>query len=311
MVNAYTSPKLGKYLRELDRLLCETGFAGGLLIMQSTGGVMDAAFSAERGAEAIFSGPAAGVVAAQAIAANSGYRNVMTADMGGTSYDVCLIHDGQPQLGVDQWVGRYRIALPLLDIHTIGAGGGSIASVDAGGALRVGPDSAKAFPGPACYGRGGIRPTVTDANVLLGYIDPERPLAGGIRPDRAAAEEAVHQHVATPMGLSISDAAIAIFRIANGDMTNALRYISVSRGRDPREYALLAFGGAGPVHAVVQASDLGMSTVLVPRDASVLSAWGAVGGTLRFRASARYFGSGPRSTLMRSTKCSRICKMVQ
>jgi N-methylhydantoinase A len=226
--------------------------------------------------DAVLSGPAGGVVAALAAGARSGYRNIITADMGGTSYDVCLIHDGRPEVGVDRWVSRYRIAVPLLDIHTIGSGGGSIAWVDSGGALRVGPESAGARPGPACYGRGGDRPTVTDANLLLGYMDPERFLGSAMRLDVDAATSAVADAVANPLSMSITDAAVGIFRIANNSMSNALRYVSVSRGRDPREYALMAFGGAGAVHAGIQATDLGIKTVLVPRSASVLSALGGL-----------------------------------
>jgi N-methylhydantoinase A len=276
VVNAYTSPQLRKYLRLLEQTLRDKGFAGALLVMQSNGGVMDVGFSAERGVDAVLSGPAGGVVAALAAGARSGYRNIITADMGGTSYDVCLIHDGRPEVGVDRWVSRYRIAVPLLDIHTIGSGGGSIAWVDSGGALRVGPESAGARPGPACYGRGGDRPTVTDANLLLGYMDPERFLGSAMRLDVDAATSAVADAVANPLSMSITDAAVGIFRIANNSMSNALRYVSVSRGRDPREYALMAFGGAGAVHAGIQATDLGIKTVLVPRSASVLSALGGL-----------------------------------
>ncbi|UGS38433.1 hydantoinase/oxoprolinase family protein [Capillimicrobium parvum] len=276
LVNAYTSPKLRQYLDLLQARLEQEGFGGSLLIMQSNGGVMDVEFSRARGVDAVFSGPSGGVVAGLWAARESGYRNIITADMGGTSYDVCLVHDGEPELGVDQWVSRYRVAVPLLDIHTVGAGGGSIAGVDEGGALHVGPESARAYPGPACYGRGGERPTVTDANLMLGYIDPDRFLSGGMRLDVDAARQAVETHVGAPLGVSATDAAIGIFRIANSDMSNALRYISVSRGRDPRDYALMAFGGAGAIHAAVQASDLGLSTVLVPRHASVLSALGAL-----------------------------------
>lgn len=276
IVNAYTSPKLKSYLERLERRLRDEGFGGTLLVLQSNGGVMDVSYSKARGVDSVFSGPSGGVVAATRIAAASGYSNIITADMGGTSYDVCLVHDGEPQLGVDQWVGRYRVAVPLLDIHTVGAGGGSLAHVDDAQGLHVGPESARAFPGPACYGRGGERPTVTDANLVLGYIDPDRPLAGGLEVDEEAARRAIDTHVGRALGLSTEDAAVAIFRIANSDMANALRFISVSRGRDPRDYALVAFGGAGAIHASVQAAELNMATVLVPRSASVLSATGAL-----------------------------------
>lgn len=276
IVNAYTSPMLKKYLHKLQQKLHESGFRGDLLVMQSNGGVMDVRYSEEHGVDAVLSGPSGGVVAAMWTGQRSGYRNLMTADMGGTSYDVCLIHEGKPQVGVDNWISRYRIAVPLVDIHTIGSGGGSIAWVDEGGALRVGPESAGAYPGPACYGRGGTRPTVTDANLVLGYMDPARFLGGSMKLDRDAAMRAMEEHLAKPLGISPLEAAIGIFRIANNDMSNALRYISVSRGRDPRDYALMAFGGAGAIHAGVQAIDVGIKTVLVPRRASVLSALGGL-----------------------------------
>lgn len=275
MVNAYTSPKLARYLQQLEERLHQAGFGGSLLVMQSNGGVMDVGFSRDRGVDAVLSGPSGGVVASMRLGEKSGYRNIITADMGGTSYDVCLIHDGHPEVGVDQWISRYRIAVPLLDIHTIGAGGGSIAWVDSGGALRVGPESAGAYPGPACYGRGGDRPTITDANLLLGYMDPEHFLPG-MALDIEAATNAVKEHVAEPLGISTVAAASGIARIANNSMANALRYVSISRGRDPRDYALMAFGGAGAISAGVQAADVGIKTILVPRNASVLSALGGL-----------------------------------
>lgn len=276
IVNAYTSPKLRNYLYRLNKRLVEEGFTGVLHVMQSNGGVMDLDFSADHGVEAVLSGPSGGVVAALRLGEQSGYRNIITADMGGTSYDVCLVHDGRPEVGVDQWISRYRIAIPLLDIHTIGAGGGSIGWVDSGGALRVGPQSAGAYPGPACYGRGGERPTVTDANLILGYMDPQRFLGGKMSLDSALAERALETHLAKPLGISVEDAAVGISRIANNAMSNALRYVSVSRGRDPRDYALMAFGGAGAISAGMQAIDLGIKTILVPRTASVLSAFGGL-----------------------------------
>jgi N-methylhydantoinase A len=276
MVNAYTSPKLGRYLRRLEERLREETFAGSLLVMQSNGGVMDVGYSAGRGVEAVLSGPAGGVVAAVRVGELSGYRNIITADMGGTSYDVCLIHDGKPEVGVDQWISRYRVAVPLLDVHTIGAGGGSIAWVDTGGALRVGPESAGAYPGPACYGRGGTRPTVTDANLILGCMDPERFLGGAMSLDQDAAIAAITAHVAGTLGISPIDGAVGIVRIANNNMANAIRFVSISRGRDPRDYALMAFGGAGGIHAGAQVGDVGIKTILVPRSASVLSALGGL-----------------------------------
>jgi N-methylhydantoinase A len=274
VVNAYTSPKLAKYLDGLTAKLAELKFGGSLFLMQSNGGMMDVAFARDRGVEAILSGPSGGVVAASHIGGLSGHKNLITADMGGTSYDVCLIENSRPEIGVDSWIARYRIAVPLIDIHTIGAGGGSIAWIDDGGALRVGPRSAGSSPGPACYGRGGTEPTVTDADVVLGYLDPEHFLGGRMKLDRGAAVAALAARVARPLGIDVEDAAVGIYEIANGSMINAIRYVSVARGRDPADFALLAFGGAGPVHAGTQVRDLGVRTILVPKNASVLSALG-------------------------------------
>ncbi len=274
VVNAYTSPKLRAYLEQLSARLEAQGFRGGLFLMQSNGGMMDIGFAREHGVDAVLSGPSGGVVAATFLGEQSGYKNIITADMGGTSYDVCLIKDSTPEVGVDNWISRYRVAVPLIDIHTIGAGGGSIAWLDDAGALRVGPRSAGAQPGPACYGRGGTEPTVTDADLVLGYLDAGSFLDGHMALDRQAAHRAIQQHIAEPMNISVEEAASGIFDIANNSMINAIRYVSVARGRDPRDFALLAFGGAGPVHAGTQVRDLGIRTILVPKNASVLSALG-------------------------------------
>ena len=274
VVNAYTSPKLRAYLEHLSARLEAQGFRGGLFLMQSNGGMMDIGFAREHGVDAVLSGPSGGVVAATFLGEQSGYKNIITADMGGTSYDVCLIKDSTPEVGVDNWISRYRVAVPLIDIHTIGAGGGSIAWLDDAGALRVGPRSAGAQPGPACYDRGGTEPTVTDADLVLGYLDAGSFLDGHMALDRQAAHRAIHQHIAEPMNISVEEAASGIFDIANNSMINAIRYVSVARGRDPRDFALLAFGGAGPVHAGTQVRDLGIRTILVPKNASVLSALG-------------------------------------
>ena len=274
VVNAYTSPKLRAYLEQLSARLEAQGFRGGLFLMQSNGGMMDIGFAREHGVDAVLSGPSGGVVAATFLGEQSGYKNIITADMGGTSYDVCLIKDSTPEVGVDNWISRYRVAVPLIDIHTIGAGGGSIAWLDDAGALRVGPRSAGAQPGPACYDRGGTEPTVTDADLVLGYLDAGSFLDGHMALDRQAAHRAIHQHIAEPMNISVEEAASGIFDIANNSMINAIRYVSVARGRDPRDFALLAFGGAGPVHAGTQVRDLGIRTILVPKNASVLSALG-------------------------------------
>ncbi len=276
MINAYVSPKARAYLRALAERLTASGFGGQLFIMLSNGGMMDVEFCSERGVELIQSGPSGGVMGAVFVGGLSGYRDIIAVDMGGTSYDVCLITGGQPDIGVDSWVSRYRVATPMIDIHSIGAGGGSIAWIDDGGALRVGPRSAGATPGPACYGRGGREPTVTDANLILGYLNPDFFVGGELRLDAAAARAAVRERIAEPLGLSVEAAASGIFRIVNSAMNNAIRYVSVARGRDPRDYALMAFGGAGPVHMGIQAKDLGIKTILVPKNAGVFCALGAL-----------------------------------
>ncbi|HTW88583.1 MAG TPA: hydantoinase/oxoprolinase family protein [Candidatus Binataceae bacterium] len=276
MINAYVSPKVRGYLRTLEQRLHDGGFRGQLFIMLSNGGMMDVEFCSERGVELIQSGPSGGVVAAIHIGELSGYKNVIAVDMGGTSYDVCLIREGRPEIGVDSWVSRYRVAIPMIDIHSIGAGGGSIAWIDEGGALRVGPRSAGANPGPACYGRGGVEPTVTDANLVLGFINPQFFVGGKMALDTEAARAAIRTRLAEPLGMSVEEAAVGVFRIVNSAMTNAIRYVSVARGRDPRDFALMSFGGAGPIHTGIQARELGIKTILVPKNAGVFCALGGL-----------------------------------
>jgi N-methylhydantoinase A len=274
IVNAYTRPKIERYLRSLRTRLQDEGFAGELFIMHSNGGMVHVDYAAEHSVEVLLSGPAGGVVAGAQLSALSGYRDVITVDLGGTSYDVCLVKDSEPDSGTEAWVSRYRVATPMVDVHTVGAGGGSIAWIDDGGALRVGPQSAGASPGPVCYGRGGTEPTVTDADLVLGYISPEYFLGGRMKLDLEAARRAIEARIAMPLGLDPIEAASGIFRIVNNSMSNAIRHVTVARGRDPRDFALCVFGGAGPIHAGEQAPDLGIKTILVPKAASVLSALG-------------------------------------
>jgi N-methylhydantoinase A len=244
-------------------------------VMRSSGGVATAAEAAAHPAVALVSGPAAGVGGAALVAGRSGFEKAISLDMGGTSTDVCLIADGQTALTAERDVGGLPLRLPTVDLHTVGAGGGSIVWVDRGGALRVGPESAGADPGPACYGRGGARPTVTDANLLLGRLPPHLP--GGFTLDRGAAARAFD-------GV---DPAAAL-QIVNAEMLRALRVISVERGHDPREFALVAFGGAGPLHACALAEELEIGTVLVPAAAGVLSALGLVASDERRDAVVSY-----------------------
>jgi N-methylhydantoinase A len=260
VVDAYLAPVVARYLRAL----AETCKAAGLpepLVMLSSGGVTTLGEAAEHPAWVLVSGPAAGVVGAARVARASGVENAISFDMGGTSTDVCLIANGMAERASARTVAGFPLLLPTVDLHTVGAGGGSIVWRDAGGAVRVGPESAGAEPGPACYGRGGTRPTVTDANLMLGRL-PDR-LAGGLELDRPAAARALAD-------FDPEDVIAAV----NAEMLRALRVISVERGQDPRDFALVAFGGAGPLHACELADELGIETVLVPAAAGVLSALG-------------------------------------
>lgn len=297
LVNAYLSPVLRDYINRLVAELEAHGFTGQLLVMQSNGGTGGASDVGSFGARALLSGPAGGVVAASRLGRIAGFDNVIGVDMGGTSYDLSLVRGGRPQVRTDAWAARYRIGLSILDIHTIGAGGGSIAWIDSGGALRVGPQSAAASPGPACYGQGGGRPTVTDANLVLGYLSAENFLRGEMMIDPRLAERAIERHVGRPLGIDTLEAAIGIARIVNNNMSNGVRYVSVARGHDPRDFALLAFGGAAPAHAPVQARDLGIRTILVPRAAGVLSAYGALLSDLKVSTSAPFPTSADRADL--------------
>jgi N-methylhydantoinase A/oxoprolinase/acetone carboxylase beta subunit len=272
-VDAALSPLLRAYLARLVEGAVDEGLPEPA-IMQSSGGLTDAATAAGHAALTVLSGPAGGAAAAALLAARLGEPDLLCFDMGGTSCDVCVVEDGRVRASAGRTIGGRPLALPMVDIHTVGAGGGSIAWRDAGGALRVGPRSAGADPGPACYGRGGVEPTVTDANVVLGHLDVERPLAGGVALDAGAAERAVGA-LARELGLPEARAcAEGIVRVANTEMVRALRVVTVERGIDPRRFALLAFGGAGPLHAAAIAEELGIGRIVVPRAAGVLSALG-------------------------------------
>lgn len=274
VVNAYVGPAIAVYVSNLDRTLKARGFAGELFIMQSNGGMLTAREAVSHAVGTLLSGPAGGVTAATYIGELAGYRNLMTVDMGGTSYDISVVRDLAPATTTESWLARYRIALPMLDIHTIGAGGGSIAWIDGGGALRVGPESAGSNPGPACYGRGGERPTTTDCNLVLGMLNPDYFLGGEMRLDMEAAQAAIVRHVAGPLGLSVLDAAEAVVEVVNHNMANASHLLTTRRGLDPRDFALVAVGGAGAVHAGRQAELLGIGTVIVPQTGPVFCALG-------------------------------------
>lgn len=270
-IDAGLSPLLAAYLTRLARRTEDAGLPP-VRIMQSSGGLTDAGRAAEHAALTVLSGPAGGAAAAALLAARGEHPDLLCFDMGGTSCDVCVVEGGEARQTAGREIAGRTIALPMVDIHTVGAGGGSIGWRDPGGALRVGPRSAGAVPGPACYGRGGTEPAVTDANVVLGRIGGAE-LAGGLTLDRAAAETAVDA-LAAQVGLDRIACAEGIVRVANAEMVRALRVMTVERGVDPRRFALLAFGGAGPLHACALAEELDMTTVLVPRAGGVLSALG-------------------------------------
>lgn len=276
VLNAFVGPKLQNYLANIKRQLADRGFDGTLLIVQSNGGVMSPEIASEMAVNALMSGPAAAPEAALQYARRHGSEDVITVDMGGTSFDVALVRGGDPLLTSDSEIGGYRVALPMLDIHTVGAGGGSLVWVDSGGILRVGPQSATATPGPACYGRGGENPTTTDADLLMGYLNPDLFGDGAFTLDVDAARRAVQEKVATPLGLSVPEAVEGIYRVVNAAMAEAVNAVSVKRGFDPREFTLVVAGGAGPIHAVPIAQELGISRIIVPRESSVFCAVGTL-----------------------------------
>ena len=287
VVNAYIGPVVSAYLRALQTRLDAAGIGGRLLMMQSSGGLLDVERIIAKPATVVESGPAAGVVGAARLGAGAGHDNVITFDMGGTTAKASLIEGGR-LVATDEYEvgggismssalakgGGYALKLPVIDVSEVGAGGGSIVRIDAGGALKVGPDSAGAMPGPACYGAGGEDPTVTDANVVLGYLNPHA-LAGGTVPiDAALSREAIERKVCRPLERGLLEAAHGIHRLANSAMMRAVKVVSTYRGRDPRDFALFAFGGNGGIHAAALAAELGMAKVIVPPGAGVFSAVG-------------------------------------
>lgn len=279
-LNAYVGPKLEHYLEQLVERLAGAGFGGLLLIMQSNGGVISPELARRKAALTLLSGPAGGPGAGLFYVAAHGQDRCITTDMGGTSFEASVAV-GSPMVKNDGEIARHRIALPMLDIHTIGAGGGSIGWLDQGGMLRMGPQSAGADPGPACYGHGGTLPTTTDANLVLGYLDPEFFAGGRMKLDIAAARRAIEQHIAKPMGLTIEQAAAGMYRVACNNMAQGVREVTIKRGFDPREFPLIPGGGAGPIHGCLICSELEIPLQVVPREASVLCAFGMLMCELR------------------------------
>lgn len=273
-INGFVGPILRRYMSHLEVLLEQNGFTGALRIMKSNGGIMSPAVAVQESAHTILSGPAGAVAAATFWSDAGEMPNLIVIDMGGTSFDVTLIEERAPLITRDHSIARHRLMLPTLDIHTVGAGGGSIAYVDAAGLLDVGPASAGSTPGPVCYGRGGQEPTVTDADVVLGYIDPDFFLGGRMALDRNAAGRAVEQRIADPLGMSMLDAAAGIYDVINAKMGAAIREVSVQRGYDPRRFVLIVAGGASAVHVCAIAHDIGIPEIVITRDPGVFSAFG-------------------------------------
>ncbi len=281
VLNAALVPVMSSYLGRLESKAVEVGLAIAPRIMQSNGGVMGGIAAGERPVNTLFSGPSAGVIGASHVSGLSGFSDIITFDMGGTSADVCLVERGAPLITNQRAVGGFPVKCASLDVHSIGAGGGSIGWVDSGGFLRVGPKSAGASPGPACYNLGGTEPTITDANVVLGRLNPQHLLGGRMAIDAGLSERALATRLGERLGMDSVTAARSMIAVVNSNIIGAVRVISVEKGYDPRRFALLAFGGAGPLHAAELARDLGISTVLVPENPGVLCALGLLIADLR------------------------------
>lgn len=272
-LSAYVQPVMDRYIMRFAARLKEAGFKGRFSVMQSNGGKLPAEGMRANAVTALLSGPAAGVMGAARQAARSGYENLITLDIGGTSTDVCLVVDGKPRLTSEFSIDGLPVRIPLLDINTVGAGGGSIIWIDEGGMLRVGPESAGASPGPACYSRGGVRPTITDAHVVRGSILPEAFLGGRMSIDAGAARAAL-EPIAKHFGMTVEEAADSAIQVANANIVRAIQVISTERGHDPRDSVMVPYGGAGPLHAAQVAQDLGIRTIVVPPNSGVISAYG-------------------------------------
>jgi N-methylhydantoinase A len=282
VVNGYVQPVIARYLNHLEERLRDRGYGRDVLVIQSNGGLMSIPTAGRLAVNTVLSGPAAGVIATAYIANAAGFPNAISCDMGGTSLDISLIANGKPTLTSDTKVDfGVPVRTPMIQIHTIGAGGGSIAWLDSGGFLQIGPESAGAFPGPVCYRKGGTRPTVTDANLVLGRINPRRSISGEPL-DVEAARAAIGEQIGQPNGLSVEEAANAIIEVANVKMAGAIRLISIERGHDPRDFALVPFGGAGPLHAAALLKKVGIARALVPYYPGIVSAIGCIIADARY-----------------------------
>lgn len=281
VVNAFLGPVIQRYITNVEQMLTTLGYARSLRFTQCNGGVTSGTNLREKPVMALNSGPTAAPAAGRYFSEVAGTTDFITVDMGGTSFDVCIVKQGVPPTAKNVDVQRYRLGVPVVEVNAVGAGGGSIARVDAG-LLRVGPESAEATPGPACYSLGGREPTVTDANLVLGYLNPESVLGGRLALDRDAALRAVDSKVADPLGMTTAEASYAIFRLVNDNMVRAIKEVSVEKGHDPRDFALMIGGGCGPVHAGCLAEELGIGRIVIPRVSSTFCAFGALVADIRY-----------------------------
>ncbi len=286
--DAYTKPVLSHYLGRLSEQLVLEGIDAPLQIMQSRGGISAAETAAQRPVRLFLSGPAAGVIGGGQAGRTAGFEDLITLDIGGTSCDIALITAGSPLVRAEGRIAGYSVRVPMVDVNTVGAGGGSIAWLDAAGGLRVGPHSAGANPGPACYARGGEDVTVTDASLVLGYLDPDYFADGALTLDAEEARAAIESKVAAPMGLTVEQAALGIHRVVNAQMAEGMRLVSIRQGFDPRDFALVALGGAGPLHAALLADELGIGKIIVPRHPGVLSAAGLLAAPIEHEVSVGF-----------------------
>ncbi|MBN2050279.1 MAG: hydantoinase/oxoprolinase family protein [Spirochaetales bacterium] len=293
VANAYVGPKLTVYLQNLEEKLKDDGLSRAFYVTASNGGVMTADTAIRHASATLLSGPAAGAVGAVFFAELLGRKNLILMDMGGTSFDVSLINNGSLTLSTEGEIAGYRVAKPMIDINTIGAGGGSIAWIDKGGMLKVGPASAGSDPGPVCYDLGGEATTVTDANLLLGYLNEDYFLGGEMKVNKAKAKAVTEEKIARPLGLSVTDAAAGVFKIINQNMADAAKVVSVQRGHDPREYCLVSAGGACSIHACKIAEEIGSTTVIVPRAASVFCALGMLESDIKLDHVKTYHATIP------------------
>ena len=286
--DAYIKPVVGRYLENMEQDLASDGVRTPLQIMQSRGGISSSTIARQRPVRLFLSGPAAGVIGGVEVGRAAGIEDLITVDIGGTSCDIALVSGGQPLIRAEGEIGGYSVRVPMVDVNAIGSGGGSIAWIDGAGSLRVGPESAGSEPGPACYDLGGERATVTDASVVLGYINPDYFAAGSLRLSPERARQTIEKTIAHPLGISPEHAALGIHRVLNAQMAEAIRLVSIGRGIDPRGYTLLPLGGGGPLHATALARELGIRRIAVPPHPGVLSATGLLFAPIEHESSAAF-----------------------